>query len=105
VISPKLEAQRTAGKLSFFVAGVYVLVVFGLVVSTATGNPIPLIGWPMVLIPAVAFAYSVIDAVKLHRTTDDAETTRLWRRSLLFAAVGAFLTVAAVIIVNRITPV
>ena len=85
MVSPKLEMHRTAGKLAFFLAGIYLLVLFGLVVSTATGNPIPLIGWPMVLIPATAFAYSSIDAVKLHRTVDDAESTRLWRRSLLYA--------------------
>ena len=105
MVSPKLELQRTAGKLAFFLTGIYLLVVFGLAVSTATGNPIPLLGWPMVVVPATAFVYSVIDAVKLHRTTDNAESTRLWRRSLLYAVIGMTLTVAAVIVINRITPV
>ena len=104
MVSPKLEMQRTAGKLAFFLAGVYLLVIFGLVVSTATGNPIPLLGWPIALVPAAAFVYSCIDAVKLHRTADNAESTRLWRRSLFYAVIGAVLTVAAIIIINRITP-
>ncbi|MFI6079104.1 hypothetical protein ACIA5C_47120 [Actinoplanes sp. NPDC051343] len=102
MVSPKLEMQRTAGKLAFFLAGVYLIVVFGLVVSTATGNPIPIVGWPIALVPAIAFVYAFIDAVKLHRTADDVESTKLWRRSLLYAVIGSVLTVAAVVIINRI---
>jgi cytochrome b561 len=102
VVSPKLEMQRTAGKLAIFLAGIYVLVVFGLIVSTATGNPIPLVGWPIALVPAAAFVYSFIDAVKLHRTADVDESTRLWRRSLLYAVIGSALTIAAVVIINKI---
>jgi hypothetical protein len=102
VVSPKLEMQRTIGKLAFFLAGVYLLVVFGLVISTATGNPIPVVGWPIALVPAAAFVYSFIDAVKLHRTADEAATTQLWRRSILYAVIGSALTVAAVVVINRI---
>ncbi|WP_433828772.1 hypothetical protein ACQP2E_05440 [Actinoplanes sp. CA-015351] len=105
MVNPRLEMQRSAGKFAFFLTGVYLLVVFGLVVSTTTGYPIPIIGWPIVLLPGAAFVYSFIDAVKLHRTTDETATARLWRRSLLLAAIGMALLVAAVIIVNRITPV
>ncbi|GGN26572.1 hypothetical protein FHR83_005056 [Actinoplanes campanulatus] len=102
--NPRLDMQRSAGKLAIFPAGIYLLVLFGVVVSTASGSPIPLIGWPILLLPAAAFSYSIIDAVKLHRTSDIAETTRLWRRSLLLAVIGTGLMVLAVVITNRITP-
>ena len=102
VVSPKLEMQRTAGKLAIFLAGIYLLVLFSMVVSTLGGDPVPLLGWPMALIPAAAFVYSFIDAVKLHRTTDEEEAKRLWRRSLFYAVIGAVLTVAAVVIINRL---
>jgi 4-hydroxybenzoate polyprenyltransferase len=105
VVSPRLEMQRSAGKFAIFLAGVYALVLFALVVSTVTGSPIPLVGWPMALVPAAAFGYSFIDAVKLHRTTDGPEATRLWRRSLLYAVIGTALTVVAVVVINQITPV
>jgi hypothetical protein len=97
--------QRSAGKLTFFLAGIYLMVLFGVVVSTASGSPIPLLGWPILLLPAAAFVYSIIDAVRLHRTSDIATTTRLWRRSLLLAVIGTGVMVLAVVITNRITPV
>ncbi len=97
--------QRTAGKFAIFLAGIYLIVVFAQVVSTAMGDPIPLLGWPMLLVPAVLFTYSVIDAVKLHRTTDSALTNRLWRRSLILAVLGLGLVIAAVEIIYRMAPV
>ena len=105
MVNPRLEMQRLAGKFAFFFAGVYLLVLFGLVVSTASGDPIPLLGWPLILIPAGAFVPSCLAAVKLHRTTDGAALTDLWRRSLLYAAIGVVLMVAAVLIIERITSV
>jgi phosphoglycerol transferase MdoB-like AlkP superfamily enzyme len=97
--------QRGAGKFAIFLVGIYALVLFGLVVSAVTGNPIPLAGWPAALVPGAAFGYAFIDAVKLHRTTDPATATKLWRRSLLLAVIGTVLLVGATIIINRITTV
>ncbi|MCY1143591.1 hypothetical protein OWR29_36795 [Actinoplanes sp. Pm04-4] len=105
MVSPKLDMQRAAGKLAIFLIGVYALVLFGLVVSTASGDPIPLVGWPIALVPAVAFVYSFVAAVRLHRTAEPDQTAVLWRRSLLYAVIGTVLAVAAVVIINRITPV
>ncbi|WP_306215024.1 hypothetical protein [Actinoplanes sp. RD1] len=99
---PKLEMQRLAGKVAFLLAGVYLIILFSAVVSTATGAPIPLIGWPLLLIPAAAFVPSVIGGVKLHRTTDAAVLSGLWWRSLGMAVAGLALAVAAVLIVGRI---
>jgi hypothetical protein len=102
LINPKLEMQRLAGKFAFLFAGVYLILLFSAVVTTATGAPIPLIGWPLMLIPAAAFVPSVIEAVKLHQTTDAAVLSALWWRSLGLAVAGLVLAVVAVIIVGRI---
>jgi hypothetical protein len=45
---------------------------------------------------------SFIEAVKLHRTVDDTTLNELWWRSLLMAAIGMVLVVAAVLIVGGI---
>ena len=102
MVNPKLEMQRLAGKFAFLFAGVYLLIVFSAVVSTATGAPIPLVGWPLLLIPAAVFVPSLVEGVKLHRTTDAALLSRLWWRSLGLAVIGLVLAIAAVIIVGRI---
>jgi len=105
VDGPRLEMHRSAGKLAIFLAGIYLLLLFAAAVSTASGNPIPLIGWPILLLPGPVFVVSFIDAVKLHRSSEVALTTRLWRRSLLLAIAGTGLMVLAAVITNRITPV
>jgi hypothetical protein len=102
VVDPKLEMQRLAGKFAFFFTGIYLLILFGAVVTTVKGDPIPLIGWPLLLIPAAAFGPSFLDAVKLHRSIDGAELGRLWWRSLGMAVIGMLLAVTAVVIVGRI---
>jgi hypothetical protein len=94
--------QRLAAKVAFLFTGVYLIILFSAVVSTATGDPIPLIGWPLLLIPAAAFVPSVIEGVRLHRTSDAAARSRLWWRSLSLAVVGLALAVAAVLIVGEI---
>jgi hypothetical protein len=59
----------------------------------------------LLLIPAAAFVPSARDAIRLLRTDDLGEASRLWRRSLLLAVIGMALTVASAISVERITPV
>jgi hypothetical protein len=105
LVSPKLDMQRSVGKFSIFLVGVYLLVILSFVVSAVSGSPIPLLGWPIALIPGAAFAYAFIDAVRLHRVSDEAEAARLWRRSLLFAVIGAVLLTGAVMMINRLAPV
>ena len=102
MVNPKVEMQRLAGKVAFLFAGVYLIILFSAVVSAATGDPIPLIGWPLLLIPAAAFVPSFIEGVRLHRTTDAAALSRLWWRSLGMAVIGLALAVGAVLIVGKI---
>ena len=88
VFDPKQEMQRLAGKFAFLFAGVYLIILLSAVVSTATGDPIPLVGWPLLLIPAAACVPSFIEGVRLlHRTLlDAAASSRLWWRSLGMAS-------------------
>ncbi|GAA5192653.1 hypothetical protein GCM10023322_52740 [Rugosimonospora acidiphila] len=103
MVNPTLEMRRLAGKFAFFFAGVYVLVLFGAVVSETSGAPLPLLGWPLLLLPAAAFVISVIDAVRLHRTTDADVMRSLWRRCMLYTAIGMVLLVASALAVERMT--
>jgi hypothetical protein len=78
-------AATPTDRQRFFFAGVYLLVVFGAVVSTATGEKLPLLAWPLLLLlPASAFTPAVTDGFRLHRTADPAAMTSLWRRCLLY---------------------
>lgn len=103
MIEAKREMQRAAASFAMLLAGVYVIVLFAMVVSQAKGNGLSIIAWPIVLTPGAAFIYSLIDAVKVYRTNDAAEAARLWPRSVLFAAIGTALLVVAAFIINRIT--
>ena len=101
MIDPGLEMRRLAGKFALLFAGVYALGVFGAAIAAATGPGIPLWGWLLLPLPTIAFLPSVRDAVRLHRTTDAAQMTTLWRRCLLLAVVGMALFVAAALIIGN----
>ncbi|MEV8507867.1 hypothetical protein AB0368_24015 [Actinoplanes sp. NPDC051475] len=76
MVKPKPEMQRLAGKFAFLFTGVYLIILLSAVVTTASGEPIPLVGWPLLLLPAAAFVPSCIEGVRLHRTTDAALSGR-----------------------------
>ncbi len=101
MINPALEMRRLAGKFALLFAGVYALGVFGTVVAAITGPGIPLWGWLLLPLPALAFVPSVKDAVRLHRTTDPAQMTVLWRRCLLLAVLGLTTFVAVALIIGN----
>ena len=98
-----LEMRRLVGKFAFLFAGIYLLVVFGAAVSAATGDPPPLVAWPLLLVPAAAFVVAVLDAVRLHRSNDPAVTGSLWRRCLLYTAIGMVLLIVAALYVEQMT--
>lgn len=104
MVNPTVEMRRLVGKFAFFFAGVYLLVLFGAAVSAATGEPPPLLAWPLLLLPAAAFVPAVLDGLRLHRTEDSAVMKALWRRCLLFIVIAMVLLVAGVLMVERMTP-
>jgi hypothetical protein len=105
MIEPAMEMRRLVGKFAFFFAGVYLLVLFGAGVSTATGAHLPLLTWPLLLLPAAAFAHAVVDGVRLHRTADAAAVAHSWRRCLLYLVIGVVLVVTAPVMIERMTSV
>jgi hypothetical protein len=104
VVNPTVEMSRLVGKFAFFFAGVYLLVLFGVLVSAATGEPLPLLAWPLLLLPAAAFVPAVLDGFRLHRTADPAVMKALWRRCLLFMVIAVVLLAATAVMVERMTP-
>jgi hypothetical protein len=60
-----------------------------------------MIAWPILLLPAAAFVPAVLDAFRLHRTTEAAARTKLWRRRLLYAVIGMVLLVVTALMVER----
>src|SRR5437588_9891098 len=104
MIDPSLEMRRLVGKFAFLFAGVYVLVLFGTGVAAATGQRLPLVAWPLLFLPGVAFVVAVRDGFRLHRTTEPAAMRMLWRRCLLFVVVAVVLLAVTAVGVERMTP-
>jgi hypothetical protein len=102
VVDPTLEMRRLAGKFAVLLAGVYVLVVFGVIVAASTHGSLPLVTWPLVLLPAFPFVPSVLDAVRLHRTSDPDRMKVLWRRCLLLAIAGTALLIVIAIVLDKV---
>jgi hypothetical protein len=100
VIDPATEMRRLVGKFAFLFSGVYLLVLFGVAVSHRTF----VFAWVLLLLPAAAFLVAVIDGFRLHRTDDVAAMKSLWRRCLLYLVIGVVLLIAAVLMVERMTP-
>jgi hypothetical protein len=101
VIDPVLEMRRLAGKFALFLAGVYALVMYVTIVSVSHGNPLPVLEWVLLPLPALAFVPSVVDAVRLHRTKEPAKMKVLWRRSLALAVLGTVVLFAEAILFGR----
>lgn len=59
--------RRLVGKFAFLLAGIYLLVLFGVAVSSAAHRTF-VIAWVLLLLPAAAFVVAVIDGFRLHRT-------------------------------------
>ncbi|WP_345631335.1 hypothetical protein [Rugosimonospora acidiphila] len=97
-----MEMRRLVGKFALLLAFVYILVLVGGVVTLAGRTSVPVITWPLILIPGAAFVPAAIDAVRLHRTTDSYRTTALWRRCALYTAIGLVLLIADAIALNQV---
>jgi hypothetical protein len=101
MVDPLLEMRRLAGKFALFLAGCYALVLGSMIIGVFIGGPIPLFEWFLMPIPAAAFVPAVMDAVKLHRTTEPDRLKMLWRRSLGFAVVGTAVLFAIAFLIAR----
>jgi hypothetical protein len=95
------EMRRLVGKFALLFAFGYVLVLLGGVIALVRGSSLPLISWALILLPAAAFVPSVVDAVRLHQTSDPDRLKELWRRCALYSVIGIVLLVATAIILDR----
>jgi hypothetical protein len=93
--------QRLVGKFALLFAFVYVLVLLGGVVALVRGTSLPVLSWALMLVPAAAFVPSVVDAVRLHQTSDPGRMRELWRRCALYSVIGVVLLAATAVILNR----
>jgi hypothetical protein len=100
-VNPTTEMQRLVGKFALLFAFVYVLVLLGGVIALVRGSSLPLISWALILLPAAAFVPSVVDAVRLHQTTDPDRMKQLWRRCALYSLIGIVLLATTAIILER----
>jgi hypothetical protein len=96
------EMRRLVGKVALLIAFVYVLVLFGGVITLVQATSVNVITWPLLILPAAAFVPSVIDAVHLHRTSDPDRMKTLWRRCGLYALIGLGLLIVAAVILNQV---
>jgi hypothetical protein len=100
-VNPTTEMRRLVGKFALLFAFVYVLVLLGGVIALVRGSSLPLISWALILLPAAAFVPSVVDAVRLHQTTDPDRMKQLWRRCALYSLIGIVLLATTAIILER----
>jgi len=103
MMDPALEMRRLAGKFALFLAGVYVLVMFVVMVAVSRGIRLAVVEWLLLPLPAFAYAPSVVDAVRLHRTVEATRMKILWRRSLGLAVLGTVLLFAEAAVVERVS--
>jgi peptidoglycan/LPS O-acetylase OafA/YrhL len=103
VFDPALEMRRLAGKVALLLAGIYVLVLFVVMVGVSKGTRLPVLEWVLLPLPAFAFGPAVVDAVRLHRTADPARMKPLWRRSLALAVLGSVVLVAEAMLIERMS--
>jgi hypothetical protein len=95
------EMRRLVGKFALLLAFVYLLVVMAGVFRAVRGPDLPAIGFALFLLPAAAFVPAVMDAVRLHRTSDPERMITLWRRCALYTVIGVMLIVASVVAVSK----
>ena len=96
------QMRRLVGKVAFLLAFVYLLVLFGAVVTLAQDQSVRAITWPLLIVPAAAFAPAVYYAIQLHRAADPERMKSWWRQCALYTAIGLILLIADAVILNQV---
>jgi hypothetical protein len=98
-----MEMRRLVGKFAMLFAFIYFLVLLGGVITVARHSSLPIVWWPLLAAPGCAFVPAVVDAVRLHRSSDPDRTKELWRRCGILTLMGVALLVADAVTVNQVT--
>jgi hypothetical protein len=89
--------RRTAGKVAFLLAAMYVPLLVGAVYTMFDGRPLPPWKYVGLLLPIVLFGPAVVAGVRLHQTTDLEQTRQLWQKSLIYAVLAMGLAVTTIL--------
>jgi hypothetical protein len=102
VTQPAAELRRLVGKFALLFAFIYLLFLMTGVFRAIRGPSLAVEGWPLFLIPGAAFVPAVVNAVRLHRTSDPDRLKTLWPRCAAFTVAGMVLIVAGTIAISKI---
>ena len=97
---PATELRRLVGKLAFFLAGCYAILLFSGLTAVLRGSSIPLLSWATVLVPGAMFLPATYYAVKLHTTADPQRMKVLWPRCAIYSVIGLALLAGTAIALN-----
>jgi hypothetical protein len=99
---PATELRRLVGKFALLFAFIYLLFLMTGVFRAIRGPSLPVEGWPLFLIPGGAFVPAVVNAVRLHRTSDSDRLKTMWPRCAAYTVAGMVLIVAGTIAIGKI---
>jgi hypothetical protein len=103
VAGPATDARRALGKLALFLAGVWgLLLMIGIIVAVQGTLDIPVITWPLLLVPGFAFVPAAYYAIKLHQVDGPADEKTLLGKAWLYAAIGLILGIVVIVIINGV---
>jgi hypothetical protein len=102
VTQPATELRRLVGKFALLFAFSYLLFLMAGVFRAIRGPALPVEGWPLFLLPGAAFVPAVIEAVRLHRTSDPDRLKALWPRCAAYTIAGVVLIVAGTVAISKI---
>ncbi|MBB2940536.1 putative membrane protein [Actinoplanes lutulentus] len=98
----KIEFQRLVGKFSLFFAFIYFLMIVGSIVTVVDGDKVPVLTWVGIVLAGIVFVPAVMDAVRLHRTSDQQRLAALWRRCALLTLAGLVVMIATAVAVEAV---
>ncbi|BCY09209.1 hypothetical protein [Actinoplanes sp. L3-i22] len=89
-----IRMQRLVGKVAFLLTFIYIMILISGAARLVSGVETNPVVWGLFLLPAAAFVPAMIDAVKLHRTSDPDSLKPLWRHCALYTVIGLVLLIA-----------
>jgi hypothetical protein len=95
VAQTAIEARRLVGKIVLFLVLCWVVVLIAGVAATVRGVSFEPLNIAMALIPGCAFVPAGYFAVRLHLTSDAAQLSQIWPKTLVYGVAGLVLLVGA----------
>lgn len=90
-----LEVRRLVGKVVLFLVLCWVVVLIAGVAGAAQGASFEPLNVVLAILPGCAFVPAAYFAVRLHTTTNPAQVSRLWPKTLVYGTAGVLLLIGA----------